>query len=50
MKHFNRKISVFLFGAALLPLASSCALADKDKSILSPAVWSEIDRNRENIN
>lgn len=33
----------------LLPLLVSCALFDRDKSILSPAMWSEIDRNRENL-
>ncbi|GEM_PF-1027512 len=51
MKRFSCPIFLLaVAGAALLPLLSSCALVDKDKSILSPAMWSVIDRNRENLN
>ena len=35
--------------AVLLPLFSSCALVDRDKSILSPSMWSVIDTNRTNL-
>ncbi len=35
--------------AALLPLLASCALVDRDKSILSPSMWSVIDTNRANL-
>ncbi len=41
---------LFLFSAlAFFPMLTSCALFDKDKSILSPIMWGEIDRNRANL-
>lgn len=50
MKRFSFHLFCLLTGTALLTLFSACALVDKDKSILSPAMWEEIDRNRENLN
>ena len=50
MKRFSFHLFCLLTGTALLSLLSACALVDKDKSILSPAMWEEIDRNRENLN
>ena len=44
-----RQLSFLLAALTFLPLLVSCAFFDKDKSILSPAMWDEIDRNRENL-
>lgn len=50
LKHSPFKIlSIIASAAFLLPLLVSCALFDRDKSILSPVMWGEIDRNRENL-
>ena len=50
MKTFSiRQLSFLLAAVSILPLLVSCALFDKDKSILSPAMWSVIDQNRENL-
>ena len=44
-----RQLSFLLAALSFLPLLVSCAFFDKDKSILSPAMWGEIDKNRENL-
>ena len=44
-----RQLSFLLAALSFLPLLVSCAFFDKDKSILSPIMWDEIDRNRENL-
>ena len=49
MKNSHGKTFFILSAATLLPLLSSCALVDRDKSILSPSMWSVIDTNRENL-
>jgi len=49
MKKIYTKTLCILLTAASLPLVSACALVDRDKSILSPVMWSVIDTNRENL-
>ena len=49
MKNLFCKMLLIGAAASVLPLLSSCALVDRDKSILSPSMWSVIDTNRENL-
>ena len=49
MKNSLSKTFLIVSAASLLPLLSSCALVDRDKSILSPSMWSVIDTNRTNL-
>ena len=44
-----RQLSFLLAALSFLPLLVSCAFFDKDKSILSIAMWGKIDQNRENL-